>query len=192
MTAALANDRGFYSVVGTIDADKVEILEAAAGGSAYRAPIGPGSGQIVPGAGLRQPTRASAGSADEAIAIAEARETTPPGTGPEPHPLCAPGAVPPCAIAEQSADALRLAERLGDPVQTSGRRVARRGGGLAGDVDEIVRCIEVHGSMAEQINQPIFSWGHAFVSALPAQIAGDTDRAEALANQALRDRQESG
>jgi len=46
--------------------------------------------------------------------------------------------------------------------------------------------------MAEQLNQPIFNWGHAFVSAVPAQIAGDTDLAEALANEALRIGNESG
>ncbi len=39
--------------------------------------------------------------------------------------------------------------------------------------------------MAEQLDQPTFSWDNAFLSALPAQIAGDTDRAEQLATKAL-------
>jgi tetratricopeptide (TPR) repeat protein len=46
--------------------------------------------------------------------------------------------------------------------------------------------------MAEQLNQPIFTWDHAFVSAVPAQIAGDTALAEELANEALRIGTESG
>jgi tetratricopeptide (TPR) repeat protein len=46
--------------------------------------------------------------------------------------------------------------------------------------------------MAEQLNQPIFNWGHAFVSAVPAQIAGDTDLAEARANEALQIGTDSG
>jgi hypothetical protein len=46
------------------------------------------------------------------------------------------------------------------------------------------RCIAIHGAMAEQLNQPVFAWGHAFVLSLRAQIAGDTDLAEQYATEA--------
>jgi len=93
----------------------------------------------------------------------------------------------------RTTNALRLAERVGDPVQLFWAAQWRaEAAAREGDMDEMLRCIGIHGSMADQLNQPIFNWGHAFVSAVPAQIAGDTDRAEALANEALRIGKESG
>ncbi len=56
----------------------------------------------------------------------------------------------------------------------------------AGDIETMDRCIEIHASTAALLNQPIFHWGHTFFLGLRAQIAGDTDRAEALASEALR------
>ena len=93
----------------------------------------------------------------------------------------------------RTAHALQLAERVGDPVQLFWAAQWRaEAAARAGDIDEMLRCVAIHGSMAQQLNQPIFNWGHAFLSAVPAQIAGDTDGAEALANEALRIGQESG
>ena len=55
-----------------------------------------------------------------------------------------------------------------------------------GDIEEFDRCIEIHGAMAHRLGQPIFDWGHTFSRGLRALIAGDTDRAEELAAEALQ------
>ena len=46
---------------------------------------------------------------------------------------------------------------------------------LAGDIDEMDRCIEIMGALAEQLDQPTLSWTNTFHLAKRAQIAGDTD-----------------
>ena len=87
----------------------------------------------------------------------------------------------------RTSDALARAERVGDPAllfwaaMWRGEVAAR-----AGDIETMDRCIEIHASTAALLNQPIFHWGHTFFLGLRAQIAGDTDRAEALASEALR------
>jgi tetratricopeptide (TPR) repeat protein len=56
----------------------------------------------------------------------------------------------------------------------------------AGDIDEIDRCLEIERSSAGQLDQPTLSWLHTLDGAWRAQIAGDTDRAEELADEALQ------
>ena len=46
--------------------------------------------------------------------------------------------------------------------------------------------------MAERLEQPIFAWGHTFSMGMRALVAGDTDRAEELATQALQIGADSG
>ena len=62
----------------------------------------------------------------------------------------------------------------------------------SGDIDELERCLEIHGAMAAQLGQPVFAWGHAFLQGQRAFISGDTDRAEALATEALQIGTDSG
>src|SRR6202167_5056085 len=54
----------------------------------------------------------------------------------------------------------------------------------AGDIDEMDRCLEITGSLADQLDQPTFKWQHAIWRVLRALIAGDTDLAEQLATEA--------
>lgn len=85
------------------------------------------------------------------------------------------------------------AERIDDPVllfwaaQWRAESAAR-----AGDLDEMDRCIAIHGAMVQRLDQPVFAWGHSFVRSLRAQIAGDTDLAEQHATEALRIGTEGG
>ena len=85
-----------------------------------------------------------------------------------------------------TAEGLELAERVGDPVLVfwaAQRRVesaARRG-----DIGELDRCLAIHGNMTDALSQPLFSWLHAFVLSLRAQIAGDAQAAEKFAVEAL-------
>jgi hypothetical protein len=62
----------------------------------------------------------------------------------------------------------------------------------SGDVDELDRCLEIHGAMSDQLSQLVFTWGHTFLQAQRAFIGGDTDRAEELATEALNIGTESG
>ena len=86
-----------------------------------------------------------------------------------------------------TADALARAERVGDPVllflMAHSRATAVF---LAGDIDEMDRCIEIMCSLADQLGQPILSWTNTFNRAKRAQISGDTDLAEQLATEALQ------
>jgi class 3 adenylate cyclase len=195
VTAALANDRGFYSAVGAIDADKVEILEAAAARlsdeSAEKALI---LATLCSELAHGSPLERRQGLAEEAIAIAESLGDDSVLVRVLNHihiALQVPSLLSISLL--RTSEALRLAERLGDPVQIFWAAQWRaEAAARAGDVEEMLRCTAIHGSMAEQLNQPIFTWGHAFFSAVPAQLAGDTDRAEELANEALRIGTESG
>ncbi len=195
VTAALANDRGFYSAVGAIDADKVEMLEAAAARltvrSADRALV---LATLCSELAHGSPLDRRQALADEAVAIAESLNDDAVLLRVLNHiqiALQVPSLLAQSLI--RTTKALRIAEHVGDPVQLFWAAQWRaEAAARDGDMDEMLRCIGIHGSMAEQLNQPIFNWGHAFVSAVPAQIAGDTDRAEALASEALRIGKESG
>jgi hypothetical protein len=96
-------------------------------------------------------------------------------------------------IESRTVEALRRAQRVGDPVLTfwaaqwRTESAARRG-----DLEEMDRSLAVHGEMAAVLDQPVFTWGHAFVRSLRAQIAGDVDAAERLATEAFEIGTESG
>jgi tetratricopeptide (TPR) repeat protein len=53
-------------------------------------------------------------------------------------------------------------------------------------------CLEIAGSVAEQLDQPSMNWGVLFTRSQRAQIAGDIHRAEQLATEALEIGTESG
>jgi tetratricopeptide (TPR) repeat protein len=94
---------------------------------------------------------------------------------------------------ERSAEALRRAERVGDPVlihiaaEWRAEAAAR-----AGDVDEMDRCLERAEFLVNQLGQPIFTWGLLHSRAQRALIEGDPDEAERLATEALQIGTESG
>jgi tetratricopeptide (TPR) repeat protein len=195
VAAALANDRGFYSAVGAIDAAKVEILEMALDLLTEDDPdralvLATLCSELAHGSPLER----RQALADEAVAIAEASGDDAIIVRVLNH-LYVPLQVPSLlelALA-RTTETLVRAERVGDPVLlfwAAGWRAETAA--RAGDIDEMDRCIEIHGSMAEKLNQPIFTWGHTFVLALRAQIAGDTDRAEQLATEALHIGTDSG
>jgi ATP/maltotriose-dependent transcriptional regulator MalT len=87
----------------------------------------------------------------------------------------------------RTADAMKRIDTVGDPVLRffafSWRAEAV---GRAGHIDEMDRCREAAGSLARQLDQPGLLFIHALQRGLRAQIAGDTDRAEELALEALQ------
>ena len=192
VAAALANNRGMFTAVGTIDADKVEILEMALDRLAARRPR--------PGARARHPVlRSSPTGVRSSVAR---RWPTRPSPSPSP-----PATTPPScgsSTTSRSRSSCRpcsnsrwpgrptpcvRAERVGDPVLLFWAAWSRRqAAARAGDIDEMDRCFEIIGSLAEQLDQPILNWVHSFTCALRAQIAGDTEQAEQLATRGTPDR----
>ena len=109
--------------------------------------------------------------------------------------LFAPLLVP--SLHEQSlnrtADSLVRAERVGDPVLLFFAVFWRAYvASQAGDIDELDRCLDIIASLADRLEQPMLSWSYTAYRAARALIAGDTDRAEELATDALKIGTDSG
>jgi tetratricopeptide (TPR) repeat protein len=189
VVAALSNDRGILTAAGAIDADKVEVLELALARLPARhldraLVLATLCSELAQGSSLER----RQALADEAVAIAESSGDDATIVRVLNH-IFLPLHVPP--LLEQSlartADAIVRAERVGDPLvllwAADFRCIAATS---AGDIDEIDRCIEIIGSMAEQLDQPTLNWLNTFIPAARAMIAGETVRAELLATEALK------
>ena len=189
VAAALANDRGYTSNNNATDTDKVEVLEMAVDRLPFDHPdralvLATLCSELSYGSTLER----RKALADEALVIAASSgddATIARVLNQVLFPLLVP------SMLEQqltwTADALVRAERVGDPVllflMAHSRATAVF---LAGDIDEMDRCIEIMCALAEQLDQPTLSWTNTFHRAKRAQIAGDTDLAEQLATEALQ------
>ena len=93
----------------------------------------------------------------------------------------------------RTADALARAERVGDPVllfwAAMWRSVAAE---CTGDSGEMDRCDEIMASLVVRLGQPTITWCHRFMRVPRALIAGDTNRAEQFATEALQVGTDSG
>ena len=189
VAAALANDRGYTSNNNATDTDKVDVLEMAVD----RLPFDHPDRALVLATLCSELVHASTlerrkALADEALGIAASSgddATIARVVNQVFYPLLVP------SMFEQqltwTEDALVRAERVGDPVllflMAHSRATAVF---LAGDIEEMDRCIEIMCTLADQLDQPILSWTNTFHLAKRAQIAGDTDLAEQLATEALQ------
>jgi class 3 adenylate cyclase len=189
VAAALANNRGFFSAAGNIDAEKVEILESALDRLSADAP-----GRALVLATLcaelcyGSPLERRQALADEALAIARSSgdDATIVRVLNGTHFSLL---VPP--LLEQSltrsTDALIRAQRVGDPVLVAFAAWARATAAhRAGDIDEMDRAMATAKATIERLAQPTLKWLYAYDSAMRTQLAGDTDRAEQLATEALQ------
>lgn len=193
--AALANNRGWFSDAGAVDADKVDILELALD----RLPADHPRRALVLATLCSELTHGSAlerrrALADEAVAIAGSS-----GDDAEIvrvlNTVFLSLALP--SLLDQSlartADALARAERVGDPVllfwAAMWRSVAAE---RTGDSAEMDRCDEIMASLAERLSQPTITWCYCFMRVPRALIAGDTHRAEQFATEALQAGTDSG
>ena len=189
MVAALANDRGILTSAGAVDADKVEILELALDRLSTDSPdralmLATLCSELAQGSPLDR----RQALADEAIAIARSSGDDAVIVRVLNH-VFLPLNVP--SLLERSlartADALVRAERVGDPLVLLWAADFRYIAAVStGDIHEVDRCIEIIGSMAEQLDQPTLNWLNTFIPAARAMIAGDTDQAELLAHKALQ------
>jgi len=195
VVAALANSRGWYSASGTVDRDKVTILELALERLPHPTPdralvLAMLCAELTFSDRLEQREAV----AEEAVAIAGASGDDSTVVRTLNH-LAFPLLVP--SHLERSlawtAEALTRALGLGDPVllyfaAINRATVATR----AGDVEEVDRCYDIAGHMVRRLDQPALSWEYTFHLAQRAQIAGTIEEAELLAAQALQIGLDSG
>jgi hypothetical protein len=195
VAAALANDRGFFSVFGVIDADKVAILGTALEGlspSDTHRPLA--LANLCKELTYGTPLERRRTLADEAIALAEADGDDAVTVRVLNH-VSLPLLVPPLLdqALERSARSLALAERVGDPVLLFWAATMRRiAAACASDIEELDRCLGIAGSQAEQLDQPSLNWLQTLSRATRALVAGDANLAEQLATEALQIGTDSG
>jgi tetratricopeptide (TPR) repeat protein len=188
VVAALANDRGWYSVSGAVDEDKVALLELALD----RLPADHQHRALVLGTLCAE--LAFSGTLERRQALADQALSIALTTGDDAtvarilNHLVFPLLVP--SLLDQSLawsdEALRRAQRVGDPVliyfaAMYRATVATR----AGDMAEVDRCLAIAGPLTQQLDQPSLHWEYTFHLARRAQVAGDTAEAERLATRAL-------
>jgi hypothetical protein len=195
VVAALANDRGWSSATGVLDADKVEVLEMALD----RFPADNSDRAIVLATLCSELAHNSSlerrrDLANEALAIAGSSGDDATIVRVLNHvfvPLFVPHLLE--QSLDRSADAMVRAERLDDPLllfsAADWRAIAAA---RAGDVAEMDRCLEIAGALVQRLDQPIWHWGHTTTRAQRALIAGDTDEAERLAVEAFQIGADSG
>jgi DNA-binding SARP family transcriptional activator len=189
VAAALANDRGTFSTVSTVDVEKIEILETALD----RLPADHPDRALVLATlcselTIGSPLDRRRSLADEALSIAEKSGDDLVVVRVLNH-VHLPLAVPQLLELSltRATDALTRSQRIGDPVllcsAASGRRFMAA---CAGDVAEMDRCLEIKRPLVEQLDQPFLNWVHTLQRATRALIAGDAARAEQLATEALQ------
>ncbi len=188
VAAALANDRGWYSSVGVIDAEKVAILELALdrlpGSEVDRALL---LANLCTELTYGSPLERRQELAIEALAIAESSDDEVVAVRVLNH-ICYPLYVPQLLdqLMDRTADAVSRAELVGDSMlqywATYWRACVAP---LAGDIDELDRCSAVMKSLVEKLDQPMLRWSYLIQRTHRALIAGDTDEAERLATECL-------
>lgn len=189
VAAALANDRGWTSSMGVIDADKVAILELALDRLTTDTPdralvLATLCSELAYGSTFER----RLALADEAVAIAESSGDDAIIVSVQNHisdPLYVPSMFEKRLIA--TADALVRAERIGDPFLLFHAALNAMGAaGVVGDIDKVDGCLEIMRSVAARIDQPFNNWNLTFLLGERALIAGDTDQAEQLVKAAFQ------
>ncbi len=188
VAAVLANNRGFFSALGTIDTDRVEMLEAAlaslpAADSSNRAKLlarlcselafGPLDRRLA----LARESRAMARRVDDGATTVQVQFDS--GA-----PLRIPSTLEDQLEAEH--EAIQLADRLDDPVLKLWAR--------AQAVIEETRATEFElasdhmtqlTDLARRLQQPMWLWYGTYLRAAQALLHGETSEAEELASAAL-------
>ncbi len=187
--AALASNRGFFSQIGTIDAGKVEILEQALqrvpGSSPKRALL---LATLCSELAVGSPLAHRQALAEEALAIAHVNGEESVTLSVLNHvafPMMVPSLVG--VLMERTAEAVEQAERLGDPMHRYfaakwRSQVAARASDFKAADQALARELE----LAAELDQPLLNWSSGFAASWRALVAGDTDRADQLAQKALQ------
>ncbi len=195
VAAVLANNRGTFSTVSTIDEEKVEMLETALDrldpDDVRRALLlATLCTELTVGSSLER----REALADEALAIARDHGDDA-SVVRVVNQVLLPLSIP--HLLEMSTaraeEGLARAESLGDPMllctAVSGRRLIA---GSAGDIAEMDRCFEVKARLVEQLDLPFLNWVHTIQRATRTLVDGDPDAGEQLAQEAMRLGSEGG
>ncbi len=193
VAATLANNRGFWSSLGVVDTERVELLRAA---------VDRLEGDL-PDRALLLATLCTESTydanpddrhrlAEEAMAIAHRIgddativRVSNLVVGIEPERFDETDAL--------TGEALVRARATGDPVLLFWANAWRgRWALMAGALDQEDGCLQEMASLAEWLHQPILTWYSTFRAATRALVAGDHDEAERLATRALEIGTESG
>jgi class 3 adenylate cyclase/tetratricopeptide (TPR) repeat protein len=185
--AVLANDRGWHSTTGAVDAEKIALLELAL----ERLPPGVPDRALVLGTLCAELAFGSTldrrrALADEALAIARAAGDDAIIVRTLNHmafSLTLPSLLE--SSLEWTAEALMRAERLGDPMQLYFAAMYRATAAVrAIDIVEADRCYAIAGELVRQLGLPPLKWEYGFHMSKRAQLAGDLADAERLAGEA--------
>jgi hypothetical protein len=182
--ACLATDRGFFSAIGAVDQEKVEILtialERLAPDDLSRALVlATLCAELAVGTSLED----RLALAQEALAIADAHGDDA-VTVRVLNSLAFPLMVPQLRqdSLERTARAMALADVVGDPVQIMFAAFWREEAAVMdGDITELDRLMEIVRVQVERLDQPVLRWTYLFTRAWRAMMAGDTDVAEQFA-----------
>ena len=193
--AVLENDRGFFSVFGHLDSEKVAMLEAALayspeGSVEHAMVLATYCQELTFGSPLEvrlhfaeQALSAARASGDAATIARVLNRIDGPLRVPQEleHSL------------ERSAEAQECADAIGDPVLRFWAATSRRASAAeAGDLAEVDRCMRLTEDLAHSVGQPTMVWTNAYASATRALVAGELDRAGQLANRAFEIGSEGG
>ncbi len=194
--AALANNRGFWSIAGVLDEDRIQVLEDALSA------VGPADtiirarllALLAVELSWSDPQLSRLDMADEAVAMARRlgddtcilevwRSTL--------FSTWVADRVP--ALAAELPDMLELAERIGDAQQI----VLVCSGGFVhslevGDLDLADRLLERLGRIAAEVNNPMFRWLEASYRCGRVMVSGSGDEIERAALTALEIGQDAG
>jgi class 3 adenylate cyclase len=185
--AALANDRGWHSTTGAVDAEKIALLELALERLPADVPdralvLGTLCAELAFGSTLERRRTL----ADEALAIAEAADDDAIMVRTLNHmafSLTLPSLLK--SSLEWTAEALMRAERLGDPMQLYFAAMYRATAAIrAIDIAEADRCYAIAGDLVRRLDLPPLRWEFGFHMSKRAQLAGDLAEAERLAGEA--------
>jgi class 3 adenylate cyclase/tetratricopeptide (TPR) repeat protein len=187
--AALANNRGFFSVAGVVDAERVAVLEAASDAmkgteSADRARLlALLASELTYGADLarrrdlmHQAVTMARNIGDPATLVDVINQTSPATTDPETL----------GELLSLTAEGFEAARSIGDPVLQFWSALQRCFACYqAGIVIEADEALSVARRVAERLGQPIIRMHVTFVMATRAMLAGDLDEAERLSIEAV-------
>ena len=192
--AALHNNRGFFSSLGVVDDERVDVLEAA-----LRAVPDDSPARAVLLATLC--TELAYGPLERRLELAQearsiARRTGDPATqidvsNLQQLPLNVPETLP--IRLHSTAKSVILARDLDDPARLFWSVCADRSNTIqTAQPERSTRHLAVARSLAERFRQPMMMWVVAYHEAADALVRGESERAEELATQALEIGTESG
>ena len=192
--AALANNRGIVSSVGTVDQAKVEVLEMAL---SKLSAISPDRALLLATLCLElaysAPLERRQALADEALSVARScadDATIVSVLNKLPMALAVPSFDE--RVFDWTAEAFARAERLDECALFWAASQRHAAVVCAGDISEADRCLETAGHCSRRLGQPMLDWNHIVHLSARACLAGDADLAEQLANEALQIGIESG